>query len=82
MTILNRRLKRAVPDPRRPLVVMLHPAHGELPALIEVREKGRRSGPRISIPALHSLLVRREVDGRRAERAHLRRMRRAQRGTR
>lgn len=63
MTSLLRRVRRVVPLVRdygnpRPLVVLLHPPTGDGPAELEIRELGRRKGPRISIARLYTMLHR------------------------
>ena len=78
MTTLARRVRRVIPLVRdyghaRPLVVLLHPPVGDGPAEIEVRELGRRKGPRISIARLFTMLHRQAAgipapNGRRARR--------------
>lgn len=54
MTALTRPVRRVVPRERRNLVVTLHP--GE-PAEIEVREARRRTGYRVSIATLYTMLA-------------------------
>ena len=80
MTTLARKVRRVVPVTRddyrrtqRPLVVLLHPATGDSLAEIEIRELGRRKGPRISIARLFTMLHRQAAGipapkGRRARR--------------
>lgn len=65
MTALARKVRRVVPftlvrdyGHARPLVVLLHPPTATDPAEIEIRELGRRRGPRISIAKLHTMLSR------------------------
>lgn len=63
MTALERRVRRVIPLVRdygneRPLVVLLHPPTGTGPAELEIRELGRRKGPRISIARLYTKLCR------------------------
>ena len=55
------------------LVILLHPPTGDGPADIEIRELGRRKGPRISIARLYTKLCREAANlpapqGRRARR--------------
>mgnify|MGYP001574857373 CR=1 FL=1 len=59
MTTLARRVRRVVPHASaRPLVILLHPPTGDGPAELEIRELGRRKGPRISIARLYTMLHR------------------------
>jgi hypothetical protein len=63
VTALERRVRRVIPLVRdyghaRPLVILLHPPTASTPAELEVRELGRRKGPRISIARLYTMLAR------------------------
>ena len=65
MPTLAHRVRRVVPVIRagclvltRPLVVLLHPTTATSPAELEIRELGRRKGPRISIARLYTMLHR------------------------
>jgi len=79
MTPLSRKLRRTVAHPRGSktlvLVVTMEPLGAE-GALIEVREKGRRSGFQITVAALYQMLAQREADRAVAERRAKRAMRR------
>lgn len=72
MTALRRPVRRTVERERRNLVVTLWPGD---PAEIEVRESRRRTGYRVTIAALHTMLAVRaagiEARGRRARRVAL-----------
>jgi hypothetical protein len=69
VTKLMRTVKRTVAARPRPLVVILHPPIGDHPALIELREAGRRTGYTITLGALFTILAQREADrGRPARR--------------
>ena len=80
MTALARKVRRVVPVTRdnfqrlaRPLVILLHPPTSDSLAELEVRELGRRKGPRISIARLYTMLHRQAAGipapkGRRARR--------------
>ena len=70
MTALTRPVRRVVARERRNLVVTLFP--GDVPE-IEVREAGRRTGYRVSIATLYTMLATRAAGlpgprGRRARR--------------
>lgn len=78
MTALSRKVRRVIPLVRdyghaRALVILLHPPTGDGPADLEIRELGRRKGPRISIARLYTKLCREAANlpapnGRRARR--------------
>lgn len=78
MTTLARKVRRVIPLVRdyghaRPLVILLHPPSASGPAELEIRELGRRKGPRISIARLYTKLCREAANlpapkGRRARR--------------
>jgi hypothetical protein len=65
MIEINRKIKRLVPTARRAIVVTILPAEGEMAASIEVREKGRRGGFRVTLAGLHTILAQRAVEQRR-----------------
>lgn len=69
MQAITRKVRREAPGPRRPIIITLEP--GEEPT-IEVREKGRRSGYRIPVRSLYTVLAQRAADNALA----LRRLRR------
>lgn len=71
MTILERPVRRTVKAPRRDLVVSLSLEAGE--AVLSIREKGRRAGYSIPIPALFTVLALRNADNLRAAKKAARR---------
>lgn len=73
MTKLERIVRRSLAAGSRDLVVTLHPGHGDHPPLIEVREKGRRSGYTAPIASLFIMLAQREADRKLAARRGARR---------
>lgn len=82
MTQLTRRIRRVVPGSAllsgphgRTLVVTLLPADEHGPTMIEVREKGRRTGYRVSIGSLYVILATRDVEARRGKRKTVKRWR-------
>ncbi len=73
MTKLTRPVKRAVEAGSRELIVVLTPGGGQRPALVEVREKGRRAGYAITVGSLFVMLAMRAADPKRAARKMRRR---------
>ena len=73
MTRLERKVRRSVAAGRRSFVVMLHPAEGENPARVEVRESGARKGHAVTVEGLYRMLADRAVENRRAARRGVRR---------
>jgi len=65
MTLLERRVRRVVLSDRRNLVVTLLP--GAVP-MLELREKGRRSGYTVTLAGLFTMLAVRAADQKRAAR--------------
>ena len=69
MTALARKVRRSIPQG---FVVILHPAESGMSESIEIREKGRRSGPRVELARLHTILAMRAAGitarGRKAKR--------------
>ena len=72
MTVLSRKVRRVVrpENGRRDLVVILHPGADPL---VEVREKGRRSGYAVTVARLFTMLAIRAADVARAEKLAKRR---------
>lgn len=69
MTALERKVRREVQrDGGRALVIILHPAIGEHPAVLEVREKGRRAGYSAPVGSVYQMLAQRAADNARASR--------------
>jgi len=69
VTALERKVRREVARAGgRALVVILHPAAGEHPAVLEVREKGRRVGFSAPLGAVFQMLAQRSADNARASR--------------
>lgn len=73
MTRLERKVKRSVPGGRRSFVVILHPAEGERPASIELREARARRGYAVTVEGMYRMLADRAVENRRAARRGVRR---------
>jgi hypothetical protein len=69
VTGLTRKVRREVARASgRPLVVILHPAEGDRPAVVEVKEKGRRAGFSAPVGAVFQMLAERAANMRRSSR--------------
>ena len=66
MTRLERKVRREIPRGSRPLVVILEP--NPAGAILEIREKGRRSGFAVPVASLYTMLALRAADLARVER--------------
>lgn len=74
MTKLERKVRRVAAITGRGLVVTLFPAEGAMPASLELRELGRRTGYRVTLASLRIILAAREADRARHERELKRRV--------